>query len=266
MAIIFSIIFFVCNLGLIVGFFKPEWALYKLNVKKTPITVLKIYGTLSVIMIFLFIFFERTGYEDDRLAYDFNDSEYEGTLKSIPENEFGVKDQKENIRRDEEQGGEKPDVSREEALSPETKREVIGKLRKIRDRAVQEAKELNPAGPGDFSNGDELILIKKTNVNLKTKDRERTIILPPGSWVKFLNINNERDSNRFTVEIFTPDGIDRGNGWITKEELQKQWGNREHELEIQKEMARELEGKYRKRILKEYDLTEEQLIELSSGM
>lgn len=267
MVVIFTIMFFVLNLGLIIGYFKPEWVLYRLNVQKTVSRVLLIYGTLSVVTIFSFILFVIQDYEGSGTGYDTDRSGFGEQVRGLAEEEFQMPSGDEDA--DELTAEEEPEEDTD-VLSEERKREILKKLDELHKRAKKEARELNPAGPGDFSSGDQIILIRKTSVILRTGVEQqepgqgRTLQLPPGSYVKFLNLNNEIQSDRFSVEIFTPDGISMGTGWITQPELQKQWGEKELELELQKQIASELREKYRNKLLRDYGISAEQLRKLES--
>lgn len=267
MVVIFTILFFVLNLVLIIGYFKPEWVLYRLNVQKTIGRVLLIYGTLSVVTVFSFILFVIPDFKDSGTDYDTDMSGLGGQVRGLAEEEFQMPPGDEDT---DELTAEAEPADDGDVLSEDKKREILKKLDELNQRAKQEARELNPALPRDFSDGDQIILIKKTSVILRTGSeveepgKGKILQLTPGSYVKFLNLNNERQSDRFSVEIFTPDGISRGTGWITQPELQKQWGDKELELELQKQIASELREEYRNKLLRDYGISAEQLRKIES--
>lgn len=260
MALILTILFLICNLGLIIGFFRPDWVLYKLNIPKTTGNALIVYGSLSLFTLVAFIIFNLYDDEDYRLAYNPDNSGFEDNLMTLPEKKFEMPDPETGNQKIE----EKEEQSKEQ-ISDELKNQIISKLKKIDETARAEAREMNPAGPGDFDNGDQLILIKRTNVKI-TKDNTGDVIeagrnerLYPGSWVKFLNIENERRGSRYSVEVYAPDGRFYGTGWITDAELKKQWGNLNAERQMQDELAAELRAKGREQLLDKYDITSEEL-------
>lgn len=267
MAILFIVLFFLLNLGLIIGFFRPEWVLYKLDVKKDVSRVLVIYGGMSIATVFVYLMLSVPGGEDPGELNDFSGSEYESGISGLAEREFKITEEDHESDTDDPASQSVSGKTEHKSVPETVKREIRERLSKIDRVSAEEARDLNPAGPGDFSNGDDFILIKKTQVLLDSKgssDGERKINLPPGSWLKFLNINEEKDNASYSVEIFTPDGVLRGTGRITRTELLRQLGNVEHERQLQKQIESELKRKYRRELLQEYEITAEQLRDIRS--
>jgi|GEM_PF-4486631 len=268
MAIIFTVLFLTYNIALIIGFFRPEWVLYRFNVKKTTSRVLMIYGSLSLLTILVFITVFYYGEEKRQYVSAPDMEEIEESAKTLPGKGVRITAEDHTETESKESSFDKPENNKKEnepELTASKKQEIISELKKLDRKARTAARKRYPSGPEDLSQGDNFILLKETRFVTEAdktdskSDGDRTIKLYPGSWINILENREGKSSDMLKVEAFAPDGRSYGKGRITEAELEKQWGSKKLDIEMQKELTKELKDQNRSRILKKYDITETQL-------
>lgn len=271
MAIIFILLFLLYNIALVIGFFRPEWVLYRINVKKTSSRVLMIYGSLSLLTFLVFITVFQYGEVNRNFVSSKDIDEIEESAKLLPGREYQIntEDSSATLSKKTIVDKDKED-SKEPELPSSKKQEIISELKKLDRKARAEARKRYPSGPEDLSAGDNFILLKETKFFPATDKSEtvngsgKTIKLYPGSWINIIDKGNGKDVDTLIVEAYAPDGRSYGSGKVQVSEIENQWGSKKLDIELQQELTSELKNQYRTKILKKYDITEEQLKSIES--